>query len=214
MQPCQCGCGKLVRWRFAQNHDKRQTGTPPNPSGQCQCGCGRQTKRAKQTDNRKGNVRGEYVRCVRGHEAHRPLGERFWEKVKKGADCWEWQAASDARGYGRISIGSGIVRSAHRVSYELNTGPIPEGMQVCHQCDNPRCVNPAHLFLGTQRDNMHDMFKKQRQGTTKLSPAQVAEVRSLCTEGWGREDIAAAYGVHRSTVQHIHAGKTHRLLAA
>ena len=95
----------------------------------------------------------------------RPLAERFWPKVDvRGPDeCWPWRA-TQWRGYGKIGIGgaTGTDVRAHRVSWEIHNGPIPAGMLVCHRCDAPSCVNPAHLFLGTQRDNMADMLAKGR----------------------------------------------------
>lgn len=75
--------------------------------------------------------------------------------------CWCWKGQTDRKGYGRIWR-DGKRRQAHRVSYELIFGPIPDGMQVCHKCDNPPCVRPSHLFLGTQSDNMKDCTNKGR----------------------------------------------------
>lgn len=77
--------------------------------------------------------------------------------------CWEWAAAVDNYGYGKLATVSRTIRQAHRVGYELNVGPIPPGMLVCHRCDNPKCVAPHHLFLGTHRDNSRDMVRKGRQ---------------------------------------------------
>lgn len=101
----------------------------------------------------------------------RTLEERFWQKVNKagplhptlGTPCWVWTASGDGHGYGRIAttMAQGPVK-VHRVSWELHNGPIPPGLHVLHRCDNPPCVNPAHLFLGTFSDNMMDKCLKGR----------------------------------------------------
>lgn len=96
-----------------------------------------------------------------------PIPDRFWPKVDKSGDCWNWTANRNVRGYGMFSIRSGYMRTAHRVSYELCNGPIAEGLFVCHSCDNPSCVNPAHLWLGTHMDNMMDREAKGRNASTK-----------------------------------------------
>lgn len=95
--------------------------------------------------------------------------ERFWHKVavKGPADCWEWQAGK-SRGYGTC-FEHGMPVSAHRVSYAMHNGPIPPGMVVMHSCDNPGCVNPAHLSVGTQADNMADKTKKGRARPNRLA---------------------------------------------
>jgi hypothetical protein len=94
----------------------------------------------------------------------RSLAERFWPKVKLGRGCWLWQGCTDPKGYGYIGTGghSGKVLSAHRASYMMEHGSIPDGMFVLHSCDTPSCVRPSHLFLGTARDNTHDMMRKGR----------------------------------------------------
>ena len=107
-----------------------------------------------------------------------PIKERFWKKVKKGAsdECWLWTGTREPRGYGKIAddydSDTGFVPlAAHRVSWELHNGSIPPGLCVLHKCDNPSCVNPKHLFLGTNKDNSQDMVRKGRAspgGTTRL----------------------------------------------
>ena len=119
-------------------------------------------------------------RCYHESKAT-PKAERFWNKVNRRGpdDCWEWTAASKSGKWrygilGQPERGS-APELAHRVSWELHHGPIPDGMNVLHRCDNPPCVNPNHLFLGTLKDNTHDMLKKRRH-VEKLLPAQIAEI--------------------------------------
>ena len=94
-----------------------------------------------------------------------PIEVRFWAKVdvRGDDDCWEWTGCRKPSGYGQLNLGKGKPRgAAYRLSYEWAKGPIPEGQVVMHSCDNPPCVNPAHLSVGTQRDNALDMVSKGR----------------------------------------------------
>lgn len=93
--------------------------------------------------------------------------KRFLDKVDKSGDCWLWTGTLRKCGYGQIGF-NGKVYRAHRVSYDIHNGEIPKGLIVCHTCDNPPCVNPAHLYAGTPMDNTTDMMLRGRHGRTKL----------------------------------------------
>lgn len=102
------------------------------------------------------------------HVAPRLVLDRFWSKVADGAEdeCWEWQASRGSTGYGQFAMWPRGMVKAHRFAWELTNGAIPPGMFVCHRCDNPLCVNPGHLFLGSHDDNMRDMWTKGRGNPT------------------------------------------------
>lgn len=118
--------------------------------------------------------------------------QRFWRNVNRLDDetaCWEWAKGKNRQGYGKFGMNNKNIL-AHRFIWIALHGPIPSHMRVCHHCDNPSCVNPAHLFLGTQSDNMNDMFSKGRatrkgehNGRAKLTPFKVREIRTLYSEG-------------------------------
>ena len=141
-----------------------------------------------------------------------PIADRFQLYVdKQGADeCWPWKASVRGAGYGRIKS-NGITFLAHRVSYEIHIGPIPDGMLVCHHCDNPRCVNPKHLFIGTQKDNLADRGAKGRfhpvngesNGMSKLTEHQVL---AILKDGRPQKTIAAEHGITRPMVSQIKRG--------
>jgi len=151
--------------------------------------------------------------------------KNFWKKVDvKGEDeCWEWTGAKNRKnGYGNIKINYKKYRS-HRISWILANGKIPEKMCVCHSCDNPGCVNPNHLFLGTHQDNMNDMINKNRNkipdnsgeksGNHKLTEQEVLEIKSkykwyVYTYKMLSEEYCVNYRtildiIHRKTWKHI-----------
>jgi hypothetical protein len=140
---------------------------------------------------------------------HDEYREWFFSQVTVSGDCWIWNLAKDKDGYGVTSINQ-IYKKAHRVSFELNSGKQIESKNiVCHKCDNPPCVNPAHLFLGTHRDNVLDMFSKKRNHPRygefhpgrKLSEADIFEIRnrySLKLRNGGQ--LAREFGVAPTTI--------------
>lgn len=122
--------------------------------------------------------------------------EKFWARVQKSDECWEWMGPRRKHGYGCFCPKHGTVFPAHRVAWELTYGPIPEGMCVCHRCDNPPCVRPDHLFLGTKADNSADMARKGRstrgrkQWRNKLAPEDVPQADRMYAAGASYREIA------------------------
>jgi len=138
----------------------------------------------------------------------RPLKDRFLDKCvpEPNTGCWLWTAGDDGScGYGRIHVGSRDV-GAHRVSYLIFVGPIPDDMCVCHRCDTPACVNPEHLFLGSRAENMADMATKKRSSRgprhhrAMLTPEQVHEIRASTDTQW---TLARRYGVGQTTISAV-----------
>jgi hypothetical protein len=139
---------------------------------------------------------------------------RFWEKVnlsnKTSSDCWEWIGLKSSKGYGVFKVDNENV-STHRYSWILHFGNIPNKLYVCHKCDNPSCVNPNHLFLGTQKDNMQDMSKKGRASNSvgtnnpraKLSDKDVYEIRRLKSMGIKSNQLVKIFRTPLSTIVNI-----------
>jgi hypothetical protein len=145
---------------------------------------------------------------------------RFWAKVDKSGECWLWQASTDECGYGQMNIAGRLTR-AHRIAWTIMRGPIPDGLYVCHNCpggDDPRCVNPAHLFLGTAKENSRDMVAKGRhvvvgKRTTgrcgedhhgaKLTAQRVREIRAASAEGVSGCALSRQYGVSERTIRDV-----------
>lgn len=169
----------------------------------------------------------------------RSAEERFWEKVDQSAGpeaCWPYRGTPNNKGYMRVSL-DGCLEYAHRVAHRMAVGPIPDGMEACHSCDNPPCCNPAHLHAGTHAQNMAEAKARGRLATgvrhgsqTKpsaftgtslpgdshpmaiLGAADVIEIRRRLTEGARRADMANAYGVSLAAVHDIASGRSWRHL--
>ena len=155
----------------------------------------------------------------------RPLKERLRRKtnVRGPDDCWEWTGAKGPFGHGQIYSGgtraSGArLLQAHRVAWELDRGrQVPEGLVICHHCDNPACVNPAHLFLGTKADNTADMLKKKRHRRGEdLPQAKLTwvEVQQIRRSSGTQAEVAERFAISQSHVSNIRAGRVWRMPSA
>jgi hypothetical protein len=140
---------------------------------------------------------------------------RFWEKVETGRGCWLWRGTIKDGRYGVIGDEAPSRRQvyAHRLSWEIaNQRPVPDGLDVCHSCDNPPCVNPTHLFVGTRADNMADMKRKGRHRfgeghqTGRLTDAQAREILRRALGGEPPGNIGIEFGVSASHVENIRRG--------
>jgi hypothetical protein len=195
---CRCDCGK----------EKSIVSSSLSPHGSKSCGCGHFGMKT----NRKS----------------RPLADRFWEKVNKTDTCWLWTASVNNMGYGEFKLPGATsgVEYSHRMSWIIHSGPIPDGMNVLHHCDTPRCVRPDHLFLGTQKDNVHDCFNKRRNpvlingpglmgeshGMAKLTEEQVIDIRSRYISGVNkynpsnRQELAEEFNITPNHVWQVKKG--------
>ena len=144
--------------------------------------------------------------------------DRFWQKVRKSDGCWEWTAARNGYGYGIFGPNRKTFL-AHRLSWSMAHGDIPDGLHVLHHCDNPSCVRPDHLFIGTAKDNVQDMIRKGRKvmgpfprgedhPNTTLTEEDVRAIRRRFESGESRSDLARAMGVCHSTICNILHGRT------
>ena len=163
-----------------------------------------------------GNPPGTLVKW-RGGKPTGTLEQRFWAKVRKTEGCWLWIASTQRGGYGKLRIGprsKGQIR-ASRYSWELHNGPIPDGLYVCHHCDNPPCVRPDHLFLGLPQENEWDKRQKgrnlvgERNHQAKLTAEKVKEIRArYATGGISQRQLAAEYAVSQGTLGPIVRGES------
>lgn len=147
--------------------------------------------------------------------------QRFESKVDRSGDCHLWMGSKNPEGYGNFHA-NGKLDKAHRYAYRLANGDFDTALYVCHTCDNPSCVNPDHLFLGTQTKNMHDMMSKGRQhltvgvqnGRAKLNDDAVRQIRTLHKSGdMTTRELAKEFGMGQTSIAEIVANKTWRHVA-
>lgn len=169
--------------------------------------------------------------CKKHHQWHwkrgllpKPKETSIKEKIRGNVDidpdsgCWEWRLGKNNKGYGRISLKGGCSRYAHRVAYQEFIGEIPEGMEVCHKCDNPACCNPKHLFVGSHMENMRDAINKGRlpefpvvYGTDHPRALFNADqVRAIRRESRTPEQIALEYGCNPMTIRRVQKWETYQ----
>lgn len=148
--------------------------------------------------------------------------ERFWSYIRvDGGGCWEWKGFRNQKGYGMFAVGSRVTRLAHRLMYEIAFKKEPTGRSVCHHCDNPPCVKPTHIYLGTPKSNSSDMWTRRPpnrkgacNGRAKISEALVIAIRSeyrfskTGVKGSGYPALAKKYGIPRATAYNIVSRKT------
>lgn len=136
------------------------------------------------------------------------IDARFWKHVQVAAneECWPWLASKDGAGYGRFNE-RGLLVGAHRKSYEMAHGKIPDGLHVCHHCDNKICVNPNHLFAGSRGENMLDMYRKGRHPYLKTDDAQYKEIMRRLQDGEPQQRIASDFGISQVQVSRFKLGK-------
>lgn len=185
---------------------------PEHSFGKCECGCGEATSRHKYTCLPRGIREGEYARFVRGHSSRKYSLPR----AKKSTNgCWEATGHKDKDGYARFMVDGKPVVGTRHVWASLY-GPISGRLVVCHRCDNPTCLNPAHLFLASTAENIADRNSKSRQAkgvthwASKLSDDAVRDIRQMRNIGMRGTEIAKLYGVSPSTVYDVcHRGWRH-----
>lgn len=203
----------------------------------CECGCGQPAPIAKRTNSKRGHAAGQPVRYIFGHKRpsasalaasaaasrkhSQDIAGRFAAFVSDGdsADCWEWQGYRDRHGYGLFVI-RGINHRAHRIAWVLANGPVAASEVVCHRCDNPSCVNIAHLFVGRATDNVADCVAKGRarggsslgelNPASKLTETDVVEIRRRVAAGELQCVVAKEFGVSKSAVADIHHNRSWR----
>ncbi len=154
----------------------------------------------------------------------RTIEEKFWRHVGKEAKngCWYWIGYVEKNGYARFAFNykkKGYKIGAHRASYIIHNNKLIDNLCVCHTCDHPMCVNPSHLFVATQYENMHDMIDKGRKkigaqcSHSKFNAEQIILIRKQHQKGQSIRSLAREYGVYRSTISRIVNRRTYKEVA-
>jgi hypothetical protein len=188
----------------------------------CQCGCGKPAPISDKTDRKYGWTKGKPKRFIVGHRAKlTPRADTFekaWDrlirpKIKRSATgcCWLYTGTVDAAGYGSVLVGgaAGKRTKVHRIAYAIFNGPLVDGLFVMHSCDEPSCVNPAHLSLGTCADNQRDMARKgrsyhgERHHMAKVTSDIVRAIRAERAAGARLRVLAGRYGISEMAVSDI-----------
>ena len=201
---------KIVGQKFNMLTVLYEDGKSPNNSFTytCRCDCGNERKNIPAYEVAKGRIKS--CGCV--NFSKRPdrkeiLKNRILSRVEKNNDCWEWKGYIARTGYAQMKLQKKI-KLAHRLSYELFIGDIPENSLVLHKCDNRKCVNPDHLFLGSHFDNTRDMCEKNRQTSHgRFKPEDIKFIREEHPKT-PMKDLAQKYGVNYVTIMNIINKKT------
>lgn len=206
---CHCGCGQKTTipqethrgmgrvagqpMRYVSGHNRIIRGEGPNPSGLCQCGCGERTNLAPFTVRARGEIGGKPLRFVAGHQ-RRKTSPAY--EVDPQTGCWNWLRVRDHGGYGR-TFRAGRLVGAHRAEWERVNGAVPGGMMLDHMCRNPQCVNPDHLRIVTNAENV------RCGNTAKITADDVRRIRALVTSGMTQSKAAVMFGIGQTHVSRI-----------
>lgn len=210
---------KVNRWTVISEADKPTAAKQTGKFWNCVCDCGTKkvvygaTIRAghsKSCGCLKAEKNALAMKDMRLRQSGSLMDRFFSRFVKLDNGCWQWRSHTDKDGYG-ILPGTNQNTRAHRLSYEMHHGKIPDGLIVCHHCDNPGCVNPDHLFIGTQKDNAQDALKKgrhyigEKNGRSKLTRQNIEEILNSKLNG---QQLAEKFRVTRSTINNVRRGVT------
>ncbi len=198
-----------------------------NPTGKrkysrwkCLCDCGN-IKTILRSNLQSGSTRScGCIKWPKGQAYDESLKKRILRNYEEVNGCWNWKKYKNSLGYGIINV-KGKIHLAHRISWQIFKGEIPESLLICHTCDNPSCINPNHLWMGTNKENQEDMFKKNRSrhvrgddhSSSKLDSEKVKKIRSLSKPRYyTAKRLAEEFKVSEVTIHNIIYGRTWRHL--